>query len=81
MCRHVFLISNRTISTQVGGTLKLSRYEGFEEPMKFAFDYLKKNYMHEMDIEWFCGNEWKRKGGMGRYRALARRIERIVIHR
>ena len=39
----VFLISNRTISTQVGGTLKLSRYEGFEEPMKFAFiDYLKK---------------------------------------
>ena len=37
------------------------------------------NYMHEMGIEWFCGNEWKRKGGMGRRRAPARRIERIVV--
>ena len=37
-------------------------------------------YMHEMGIEWFCGNEWKRKGGMGRRRGPARRIERIVVH-
>ena len=37
--------------------------------------------MHEMDIEWFCGNEWKRKEGMGRRRAPARRIERIVVHK
>ena len=21
------------------------------------------NYMHEMGIEWFCGNEWKRREG------------------
>ena len=29
--------------------------------------------MHEMGIEWFCGNEWKRMGGMGRHRAPARK--------
>ena len=61
-CRHVFLISNRTISTQAGGTLKVSRYEGFEEPMKLLSSTIFQiNYMHEMDIEWFCSNEWKRE--------------------
>ena len=51
--------------------------------MKFAFiaSVFLIKLMYEIDIEWFCGNEWKRKVGMGRYRAPVRRIERIVIHR